>query len=182
MAKIAAGLERAFARDGFAKPSVDDLRDEIGVSLRTLYKHVPARQEMILAALEHRHHRYLACLFTDLPDNRQQAFSAIIERVGGWMSSETAHGCLFHAAVAAAPQDGALQLLLKRHKAEVAARATQATGLIGREVHLMLIFEGLTQSWPLQRELAVKSAKEFGVFLFEASSPAQSSPGNVSMS
>ena len=36
--KIAAGLEQAFAARGFAEPSVEDLRDAAGVSLRTLYK------------------------------------------------------------------------------------------------------------------------------------------------
>ncbi|WP_280322004.1 TetR/AcrR family transcriptional regulator [Sulfitobacter faviae] len=39
--KIAAGLERAFATRGFADPSVEDLRDAAGVSLRTLYKYTP---------------------------------------------------------------------------------------------------------------------------------------------
>ena len=41
MRRIAGGLERAFAADGFAEPSVEDLRDAAGVSLRTLYKYAP---------------------------------------------------------------------------------------------------------------------------------------------
>lgn len=58
--KIAAGLERAFASHGFAEPSVDTLRDAAGVSLRTLYRYMPSRADMVMAALEHRHRRYMA--------------------------------------------------------------------------------------------------------------------------
>lgn len=157
--KIAAGLERAFARHGFAEPSVEDLRDAAGVSLRTLYKYTPSRDMMVRSALEHRHQRYIAQLFDDLPENRGAVLNAIIERVAGWMQQEATHGCLFHAAVASAPHDPELRALLQRHKAEVAERAATVTGLSGREVDLTLIIEGLTQSWPLYREAAVESAQ-----------------------
>ena len=48
MTKIAEGLECAFASRGFAEPSVDDLRDSAGVSLRTLYKYMPSRGDMVI--------------------------------------------------------------------------------------------------------------------------------------
>jgi len=159
MTKIAAGLERAFAEQGFAVSSVEDLRNAAGVSLRTLYKYTPSRDDMVHAALQHRHHRYLAHVFGDLPMNREQAVPALIDRIGSWMVQEASHGCLFHAAVAAAPGDKRLQTLLESHKAEVSHRAAKALGLSGCEVDLTLIIEGLTQSWPLQGERAVESAK-----------------------
>ena len=77
MGKISAGLERAFARHGFAGPSVDDLRDAAGVSLRTLYRYVPSRAEMVLAALEHRHQRCLTRIFGESPDDAEQALDTI---------------------------------------------------------------------------------------------------------
>ena len=166
--KIAAGLERAFARHGFAEPSVEDLRDAAGVSLRTLYKYVPSRTEMVHAALEHRHRRYLAHMFDDLPGDPRAALPALMDRVGDWMARETSHGCLFHAAVAAAPADARLRDLLGRHKAEVAGRAAAAAGLADREIALMLIIEGLTQSWPLHRDMAVANAKLLGDALVRA--------------
>ncbi|QFS81264.1 Transcriptional regulator, TetR family [Roseivivax sp. THAF40] len=162
MTKIASGLERAFAARGFAEPSVEDLRDAAGVSLRTLYKYTPSRADMVLAALEHRHTRYLGHLFDDLPDAPDAALDALFDRVGGWMASEAAHGCLFHGAVAAEPGSDRLWALLARHKAEVARRAAAAAGLQGFETELLIILDGLTQAWTLHRDAAVASAKRLG--------------------
>ncbi|MFW8634698.1 TetR/AcrR family transcriptional regulator [Cribrihabitans pelagius] len=166
--KIAAGLERAFAQRGFAEPSVEDLRDAAGVSLRTLYKYTPSRADMVRAALENRHHRYLAHVFDGLPQDPREALPALIARVGDWMAVEAAHGCLFHAAVAAAPGNADLRALLERHKAEVAAKAAAAAGVPGRETEVMLILEGLTQSWPLRREAAVEGARQLAAALRSA--------------
>ena len=163
MTRIAEGLERAFAKNGFAETSVEDLRDAAGVSLRTLYKYTPSRGDMVRAALEHRHRRYKAHVFAALPEDPDLAMPAIIDRIAAWMSREASHGCLFHAAVAAAPHDDALRALLKRHKAEVAACAARALGQPGREPDLTLIFEGLTQSWPLLGDAAVASAKRLSL-------------------
>ncbi|MBE3640109.1 TetR family transcriptional regulator [Mangrovicoccus sp. HB182678] len=165
MTKIAAGLERAFANRGFAEPSVEDLRDAAGVSMRTLYKYAPSRADMVLAALEHRHGRYLSSLFDELPDAPEAALDALLERVGVWMATETSHGCLFHGAVAAEPGSERLREVLSRHKAEVARRAADATGLAGRETELLVIMEGLTQAWALHRDAAVECAKRLGTGL-----------------
>ncbi|KKM14322.1 hypothetical protein LCGC14_1707320 [marine sediment metagenome] len=162
MSKISEGLERAFASRGFAEPSVEDLRDAAGVSLRTLYKYTPSRAEMVLAALENRHQRYLTRVFDTLPIEPDQALDAILSRIGMWMETETSHGCLFHAAVAADPGSQPLRALLERHKAEVASRAAAATGLGGSDTALLLIIEGLTQTWPLRGEAAVEAAKHLG--------------------
>lgn len=84
---------------------------------------------------------------------------AVIDRIAEWMTREASHGCLFHAAVAAAPHDARLRSLLRTHKAEVAVCAARVTGLRGREIELTLIIEGLTQSWPLHGDAASASAK-----------------------
>jgi AcrR family transcriptional regulator len=159
MQKIAAGLEAAFARRGFAEPSVDDLREAAGVSLRTLYKYAPSREAMVRKALEHRHQRYIAKLFDDLPAPADRALDAILERIAAWMRDEASHGCLFHGAVASAPGDGELRALLERHKTEIAERTATAARLTGREAEISFILEGLAQSWPLQGELALKTAR-----------------------
>ena len=169
--KIAAGLERAFASQGFAEPSVEDLRDAAGVSLRTLYKYTPSRSEMVHAALDHRHRRYLAHMFDDLPETPWDALSALMDRVGSWMTLESSHGCLFHAAVAAAPGDTRLHELLQSHKAEVAFRSAAALHLVGHETEVMIILEGLTQSWPLHGDSAVQAAKHLGAALMRETVP-----------
>jgi len=173
--RIAAGLERAFAENGFASPSVGDLRDAAGVSLRTLYKYTPSREEMVYAALEHRHRRYLEKVFAGLPADPDNALNEIFERVADWMRSETTRGCLFHAAVASAPQDTRLIALLQEHKAEMAQQAVEAAGLPGKDVELMLLLEGLTQTWPLHGVEAVEAAVSLGQALRqEAQAPASS--------
>lgn len=157
--QIDAGLERAFAKHGFAAPNIETLRDATGVSLRTLYKYVPSRERMILRALEHRHRRYIAHVFSGTEKVDQMPLATIVDRVAQWMKSETTHGCLFHAAVASAPQDEELRALLDRHKKEMADRAASASGLRGQESEISVIIEGLMQSWPLRGEESVRAAK-----------------------
>ncbi len=157
--KIAAGLEQAFAARGFAEPSVEDLRDAAGVSLRTLYKYAPSRDAMTLMALEHRHQRFLIHLFDDPTSSEKQDLAKTLERVASWMREEASHGCLFHSAVASAPDNDALRSLLERHKQEVAKLAIQRTETSASTDDIMLIIEGLTQAWPLRKDSALTSAQ-----------------------
>ncbi|MCV0429880.1 MAG: TetR/AcrR family transcriptional regulator [Roseibium sp.] len=170
--RIAAGLEQAFAQHGFAEPNIDILREAAGVSLRTLYKYMPSREEMVLSALEHRHRRYMQLVIADLPENEEgEVLSEILDRVSEWMSTEAAHGCLFHAAVAAAPRDARLRALLERHKREVAQRIAALSGLSDCEGEITLIIEGLMQNWPLHGSKATASAKRLGELLLSGNRP-----------
>lgn len=63
--RIAADLEDAFSKFGFAQASVAQLKSACNVSLRTLYKHFPSKEAMIIAALEYRHKRYIAFLLNE---------------------------------------------------------------------------------------------------------------------
>lgn len=157
--KIAGGLERAFARQGFAAPSVEDLRDAAGVSLRTLYKYAPSRDAMIRLALEHRHRRYLVHVFGGACGSSAQDLDETFDRVASWMRTEASHGCLFHAAVASAPGDHELRRLLETHKAEVAQLAVAKAGTDMNPSDFMVVIEGLTQAWPLSQDAALASAK-----------------------
>ena len=157
--KIASGLEDAFARSGFAEIGVDGLRDATQVSLRTLYKYCPSREAMVIAALEHRHTRYLHFLFDDLPEKPSADIGEIFDRIGRWMSENSPRGCLFHSAVAAHPESGTLLDMLQRYKSEVSNGMVKATGLTDHEEDLILLHEGITQSWPLLGEKATARAK-----------------------
>lgn len=157
--KIAARLEQAFAVHGFAELGVADLRAQADVSLRTLYKYFPSREDMVLAALEHRHARYLAFIFSELPENRDDVLAVIFERIGAWMSINAVEGCLFHNAVAAYPTSKQLRAMLERHKQEVSERLAVVSGLPNHQNELMLIHEGLIQSWALQGQQSVVAAK-----------------------
>lgn len=157
--KIAAGLERAFAARGFSEPSVDDLREAAGVSLRTLYKYAPSRDAMVHMALEHRHQRYINHVFSNTKHEASQSIGTTLDRIADWMKTEASHGCLFHAAVASAPDDLELRSLLERHKSEVCRHATAISDEKVIESDLMIIIEGLTQAWPLKKEVALASAR-----------------------
>lgn len=61
--------------------------------------------------------------------------------------------------MAANPSNATPRELLERHKAEVAVRAAEATGLAEAEPELLVIIEGLTQAWPVRGNAAVKAAK-----------------------
>lgn len=165
--RIAAGLERAFAENGFAEPNIDSLREAAGVSLRTLYKYMPSREEMVLSALEHRHQRYMQFVFAKLPSDDKPVLHTLFERVSEWMSTEAAHGCLFHAAVAAAPRDARLRSLLARHKTDVAHEVAALSGLPDRQGEITLIVEGLMQDWPLHRGKATECAIHLGDLLLK---------------
>ncbi|MEQ6204708.1 TetR/AcrR family transcriptional regulator [Sulfitobacter sp. HNIBRBA2951] len=157
--KIAGGLEHAFATQGFAAPSVEDLRDAAGVSLRTLYKYAPSRDAMIRMALEHRHQRYLAHVFGATSASSRQSLHETLDRVADWMRTQASHGCLFHAAVACAPDDRALRQRLETHKLEVSQLAVTRAGADIAPSDVMVIIEGLTQAWSLSGEAALASAK-----------------------
>ena len=161
--RIAAGLERAFALHGFAQASVDDLRAACDVSLRTLYRHAPSRAQMVLIALEYRHARYMDRLTRDLPETG--TLDAVLERVADWMRIEAPLGCLFHAAVAAAPDDPALREMLSHHKTQMARAVASACGLEGREAELTLILEGLTQSWVTMGDASLAAARRMAALL-----------------
>ena len=161
--RIAAGLERACASHGIAQASVNDLRAACYVSLRTLYRHAPSRGQMVLIALEHRHVRYMDWLTRDLPGTG--TLDAVLERVAHWMRTEAPQGCLFHAAVASAPDDPALRVMLSRHKSRMACAVATACGLEGREPELTLILEGLTQSWVSMGDDALAAARRMAALL-----------------
>ncbi len=96
------------------------------------------------------------------------SLDSIVDRVHQWMETETRHGCLFHAAVASAPQDEKLRALLDRHKAEMVERAASISGLQGLEGEVSVIIEGLMQSWPLRGQVAVRAAKTLSALLSQA--------------
>lgn len=157
--KIAAGLEQAFAERGFTELGVDGLRDAAQVSLRTLYKYFPSKVDMILGALEHRHTRYLTHLFEGLPKHNPRILDEIFARVGRWMCENNSKGCLFHNAVVSHPNSDAIRKMLERHKAEVADKLVESTNLVGMREPLLLIHEGVVQSWPILGAQAIESAR-----------------------
>jgi AcrR family transcriptional regulator len=152
---IAARLEEGFDADGFTEPGVDALRERAAVSLRTLYKHFPSREAMVIGALDNRHRSYLAWLDEERPETAGAApIRHLFDRLAIWMAERSPQGCLFMRAIAAHPHSAAIRETVDRHKAEtrklflnVLARAfprvaedTRATAADS----LLLVHEGQT--------------------------------------
>ncbi len=145
--KIATAANALFAERGFAEPGVEAIREAASVSIRTLYKHYPSREAMIVAALAHRHTLYLEHLRTRKP--AQPGECAVLHLFGqleSWMESSGARGCLFVQALASHPESAAIHAEVERNKQgvrdEIAARLLASQRPLLRP--LFLLHEGVT--------------------------------------
>lgn len=157
---IAAALETAFSQHGFAEPSVATLQKCSGVSLRTLYKHYPSKQSMIIAALEYRHARYIAFLLDDIPAPGIDAVLHIFDRLMLWMTQFAPNGCLSVNALSAFPEDEEIRGAVQTHKNNVRQLLGECCLLPSMSNTLFLLHEGVSSAWPVMGEQAVSSAKQ----------------------
>lgn len=163
--RIASDLERSFAALGFAEQGVEALRAEADVSLRTLYKHFPSREAMIIGALNHRDATYLQWLDGGPDEGAAHVLHPLV-RLGDWLGQVANTGCLFLNAWAQYPDSAAIAQVVKAHKARLAdefrlrlARVApgQDTGHLAET--LFLLHEGMTQAARLQgRDIAYEAA------------------------
>lgn len=165
--QIAQSLESAFSRLGFAEPSVAQLKGECGVSLRTLYKHYPSKEEMIVAALEHRHRSYLEFLKSDAPNKGKSAIQHIFQKLEVWMEGRAPNGCMSMNALAAFPENIAVIEAVKKHKQEVREWLSLQSGQPGLATDLFVLHEGVSGAWAILGKEAVKSALQQSNYLFE---------------
>ncbi|PMM16907.1 TetR family transcriptional regulator [Vibrio splendidus] len=157
--QIAASLEVAFSQQGFAESSVAQLKTACDVSLRTLYKHFPSKEAMIVGALEHRHQRYLSLLLEDSPRSGYQAITHIFNKLQQWMEEYAPHGCLSMNALAAFPDNELINQAVIEHKKEVQALMAKQSQREDLASELFLLHEGVSSAWPVLGEEAVASAQ-----------------------
>ena len=145
--KIAAAANQLFAERGFAEPGVEAIREAAGVSIRTLYKHYPSREAMIVGALAHRHALYLEHLREGKPAQAgQRAVFHLFDRLESWMAQQGTRGCLFVHALASHTESAAIHGEVERNKQGV--RDEIATRLSASQRPLLpslfLLHEGVT--------------------------------------
>lgn len=163
--RIASDLERSFSAAGFAEQGVEALREQADVSLRTLYKHFPSREAMIIGALEHRDAAYADWLKGGPETGAAHVLHPLV-RLGDWLAEVANTGCLFLNAWAEYPDSAAIAAVVKDHKARLADGFRQRlahvapghdTGHLAET--LFLLHEGMTQAARLQgREIAYQAA------------------------
>ena len=180
-ATIADRLETTFAREGFAAPGVAALHKAAGVTIRTLYRHFPSREDMVVGALRHRHDRYLEGLARGARGSEgRAAVLSIFDAVAAWMTDETSTGCLFAQAQAAHPHSDAITTEVARYRDAV--RALFAAGVdracpgvqdaekVGLRDALFLLHEGQVQAGAVIGAGAARdAARAAAAHLLEAS-------------
>jgi len=158
--QIAEKLEQAFSQFGFAQPSVSQLQKVCDVSLRTLYKYYPSKEEMIVAALEHRHQRYMDLLQREKPADGVAAIFHVVEQLESWMSNHAPHGCLSTLAVASFPDNEIIAQAVHEHKQAVKSLLSELSGDEAHGYQLYIIHEGISATWPLMGRESIEVAKQ----------------------
>lgn len=157
--QIAASLEQAFSELGFVESNVAQLKIACGVSLRTLYKHYPSKESMIVAALEHRHHRYLSFLLDDAPKAGPDAILYIFDKLKLWMKDFAPSGCMSVNAIAAFPEHEIITNTVKLHKEDVRLFLGKQSLREDLATQLFLLHEGVSSAWPILGDEAFSSTK-----------------------
>ncbi len=157
--QIAARLEQAFNKRGFAEPSVAELKTTAGVSLRTLYRYFPSKDAMVIGALDYRHARYLMFLSEDEPPPGKASIRHLFHRLAHWMTTYAPNGCLSLNALAAHPDNDEVRDSTKRHKQELIEMMARRSGRPEWSNELFLLHEGASAAWPVVGIQAVQSAE-----------------------
>lgn len=148
--QIAASLEDVFSQFGFAEPSVSQLQKACDVSLRTLYKHFPSKEEMIVAALDYRHQRYLSFLEQDTTSlSATESVLCIFDRLQQWMEQYAPNGCMSMNAIAAFPENEAIKDAVDKHKQQVKHYLGNVCQRPDLATQLFILHEGVSSVWPL---------------------------------
>ncbi|MCG3734340.1 TetR/AcrR family transcriptional regulator [Vibrio cincinnatiensis] len=157
--QLAARLEQAFSELGLAQPNVTQLKVFCCVSRRTLYKYFSSKEEMIIAALDYRHRRYLQFLTEDCPGPGSEAIVHVFSTLGVWLERHASKGCMSMNAIAAFPDNINISRIVRDHKEDV----RQVLEMISKRSDLasqfFVIHEGLLATWPLIGDDALESAK-----------------------
>lgn len=157
--QISASLEDTFSQHGFAEPSVSQLKTACNVSLRTLYRHYPSKEAMIVGALEYRHQRYLAFLLSESPSSGIESVLHIFDKLQLWMEEFAPHGCLSMNAIAAFPENPLITKAVKEHKENVLQFLSVQSQRPDLATAIFLIHEGVSSAWPMLGQKALISAK-----------------------
>lgn len=166
--QIAANLEQAFSQYGFAEPSVSKLQKASGVSLRTLYKHFPSKEAMVVGALEFRHQRYFNFLTQDTPSDSEAFALHTLTKLEHWMKHHAPHGCMSMNAISAFPDNPLVIDAVKQHKQEVKQLLAIHSGNEDLSMNLMLLHEGISSAWPIFGQSVIDAAKHATPLLFNS--------------
>ncbi|MBC3193101.1 TetR/AcrR family transcriptional regulator [Pseudonocardia sp. C8] len=111
--------ERLFDRQGFHGTGIDQIVREAGVTPRTLYRHFPSKEQLVVEVLQQREERFLGRLEHGLdPDaGTEPDRASLFAELESWFSEESDRGCLFLRALAEyGHKDAEITRRVLRHK------------------------------------------------------------------
>lgn len=165
--QIAADLERVFSEQGFAEPSVSQIKDACHVSLRTLYKHYPSKEQMIIAALDHRHGRYINYLTEGIVHPGEEAVRILFDNLGHWMQEFAPNGCLSMNALAAFPENDDIRQGVALYKHDVSRILGERSGRKDLALELFLLHESASATWSLLGRKGLQKAQKIALSLLD---------------
>lgn len=95
--RIVAAADELFYGRGIGKVGMDAVRDASGVSLKTIYREFPSKEDLVLAVLEHRHGLWTRGIDTAAAaatDPRARLL-AIYDHLAVWFGESDFRGCGF---------------------------------------------------------------------------------------
>ncbi|MGM1017007.1 MAG: carboxylesterase family protein [Actinomycetota bacterium] len=163
--RIITKAEPVFDQHGFAGTGVDRLTETVGVSSRTLYKHLGSKAGLVAAVLDTRRDRFFRSFDVTSVDD---LFSRLID----WVNAEGARGCLFLRAMG---EDGDAQPDVAAIVAEYRAQLYHLVRRLvladtGREdlpltEQVLVLFEGATSTASYRGVASVAAARAAAALL-----------------
>ncbi|KOX13853.1 TetR/AcrR family transcriptional regulator [Nocardiopsis sp. NRRL B-16309] len=137
--RIVEAADRLYYSRGFSSVSMDELRDEAGVSLRRLYKLFPSKDDIIIATLRKRRRVWAEGIaeYVDAVRSPRDKLLAVYDFLAGWFCEDDFRGCGF---VNAFAELGAVNTdvadLVREHKAHFQRDLARLVEELGAEPSL----------------------------------------------
>jgi AcrR family transcriptional regulator len=134
--RLLAAAEQLIYRGGIHATGIDAIVRASGTARKSIYSHFASKDELVTAALEQRHLRWLDWFCSAVEAHADSAHGrllAVFEVLRGWFGSDGFHGCAFlNAAGEIGDPDDPARRVARAHKAELLAYLTTLTDAYGR--------------------------------------------------
>lgn len=168
-ADIIRHAENVFDTDGFTATGMDHIADAAGVSVRTLYKHVGSKSELLRAVLQTRNERFFASL-------EASDVAELFTDLTAWIEQEGSRGCFFlRAERETGGRDAGVTAAVTAYRERLRERIAQ---LASRELgtpappmlvdQILVLFEGATSASSYAGSSVVDAAKNAAIALMRA--------------
>ncbi len=169
---------KLFYQNGFHATGVEKIREEAGVSKKTLYSHFKSKDELILATLRKRDEQFRDNFMRTVErfgETPKKQLEAVFDTAHEWFNSKNFYGCLFiNASAEFTAADDRHHIICAEHKRlmhnhiKSLAEKARAQNPDKLAEQLNLLIEGATvQAHVCGDKRAALKAKEIAIILIE---------------